>query len=245
MRPRYDRASFRFVAPPGWQRLPPVTRATLVLTVVGYLLVLFVPAFAPAVVADPARILSSAEAWRLVTYPLAIAGIWNVLFGLLLFWSFGSELEPEWGSRRYALFLLLATLAAGLLGAGAAALLLGGAAPLASAAGVSGLLTAVIVGWTLQGPRLPVNFFGVLPMTRRGFAILALVLVVFGELDAARLGPAPVRTAAARLLFVLGGLPVAFLFARGRSPFTRAGGFWRSRRRFRVVRGDDRPTTLH
>ena len=50
-------------------------------------------------------------------------------------------------------------------------------------AGLSGLLTALIVAWALLGPNLPANLFGILPMTRKGFALLALVLVVFGELD--------------------------------------------------------------
>ena len=66
-------------------------------------------------------------------------------------------------------------------------------------------------------------------MTRLGFAALAFVLVVFGELEATRSLP--------RLLFVLGGLPVSWLFVRGprggprfprmRNPFRR--------RRFTVV----------
>ena len=236
------------VGPPGWRALPPVTRATLVLTAAGYLLTLFVPAFAPAVVADPVGILGHAELWRLLAYPLAITGIFNVLFGLLLFWSFGPELEPELGSRGYALFLALATAAAALLGAIAARLLLPGAASLAAGAGVSGILTAVIVAWTLLGPHRPVHFFGVVPMTRRGFAILALVLVVFGELDMARLSPVPVPFALARLLFVLGGLPVAWFFAR---KWRGRGGAWSMarlfrRRRFRVVKGDDDlPPTVH
>jgi hypothetical protein len=67
-------------------------------------------------------------------------------------------------------------------------------------------------------------------MTRLGFAAIALVLVVFGELEQTR--------SLARLFFVLGGLPVAWLFVRGgrgggprfprmRNPFRR--------RRFTVV----------
>lgn len=248
MRPRYEMGNVRVVGPPGWRALPPVTRATLVLTAAGYLLTLFVPAFAPIVVADPAGILGRAEVWRLLSYPLAITGIFNVLFGLLLFWSFGPELEPELGSRGYGLFLGTATAVAALLGAVAARLLLPGAASIVAGAGVSGVLTAVIVAWTLLGPHRPVHFFGLLPMNRRGFAILALVLVVFGELDMARLSPAPVPFALARLLFVLGGLPVAWFFARrwrGRGATWSPARLFR-RRRFRVVRRDDDfPPTIH
>jgi hypothetical protein len=59
----------------------------------------------------------------------------------------------------------------------------------------------------LEGPSQSLLFFGVFPMTRLAFAAIALVLVVFGELESSR--------SLMRLLFILGGLPVAWLFARG------------------------------
>jgi len=218
----------RWVGPPGWRRLPYVTRGFLVAIVVAYVTGVFRLLPLGVLAADPARILSG-EVWRLVTYPLVVVGIVNALFGLLLAWSFGSELETTWGSRTYGLFLLLAALLAGVLGT-ALALLVPGAG-LLPGYGLSGLLTAVIVAWALLGPSLPANLFGVLPLTRKVFAILAVVLVAFGELETSR---SPVQ-----LAFALGGLPVAWLFARrgGGRPFTGS-----RRRRFTVVRGgwDDR-----
>jgi membrane associated rhomboid family serine protease len=221
--------ALRFVGPPGWRLIPPVTRAILVSTAAGYLATLSLGM--SILVLAPVQVLSG-EVWRLVTYPLVNVGILSVLFDLLLLWSFGSQMEPRFGSRRFALFLFLATLSAGALGVLADRLLprwafgagFGWAAP----------LTALIVAWTLEGPSLPTNFFGILPMTRLGFAAIALVLVVFGELEQTR--------SLSRLLFVLGGLPVSWLFRgsgrgrgmrlpRSRSPF--------SRRKFRVVSGAD------
>jgi hypothetical protein len=68
-------------------------------------------------------------------------------------------------------------------------------------------------------------------MTRLVFAAIALALVVFGELEQSR--------SLARLVFVLGGLPVAWLFVRG----FRGGGprfrFPGRRRAFRVVGRED------
>ena len=208
----------RFSAPPGWRRIPPVTRGALVAVGVGYLLTLAAPASAVWLALVPAAVLAG-EVWRIVTYAIVEASIVSVLFDLLLTWSFGSELEPRWGSRRFALFLLSATALAGGLG-----LLVGGGV------GLAPTLLALIFAWMLEGPSQRLSFFGVLPMTRLGFAILALVLVVFSELQTSR--------SLARLLFVLGGLPVAWLFVRGfrgggprfprmRNPFRR--------RRFTVV----------
>jgi len=228
MRPGYE---VRYGGPPGWRHIPPVTRGTLVLTIVGYLATLFPALPVGLLTAAPERVVPGGEIWRLVTYPLVSIGIVSVLFSLLLLWSFGSELEPEWGSRSYALFLVLATLSGGLLGVGAA-LLLGGA--FGTGYGLAGPLTAVIAAWTLEGPSRPTNFFGVLPMTRKVFGAIAIVVVAFGEIEQTH--------SVARLVFVLGGLPVAWWWARRRPPRgripLRMPRLFR-RRRFRVVGGGD------
>jgi membrane associated rhomboid family serine protease len=208
----------RFAAPPGWRRIPPVTRALLVLVAAGYLLTL---AWPPAVLW--LALLPGApfvwQIWRFVTYALVNGSITGVLFTLLMIWSLGSEIEPRWGSRRFTVFLGAATIVAGLFG-----LVVGGGA------GFTPAILALIFAWMLEGPSQTLSFFGVLPMTRLGFALLALVVVVFGELESTRSLP--------RLLFVLGGLPISWLFTRGlrgggprfprvRNPFRR--------RRFTVV----------
>ncbi len=200
--------------------MPPVTRALLVLVAAGYLLTLAWPAGAAWLALAPGAG-RAGEVWRLITYAIVDVSIVSVLFDLLLTWSFGSELEPRWGSRRFALFLVVATVVAGALG-----LLVGGGV------GLAPTLLALILAWMLEGPSQRLSFFGVLPMTRLGFFVLALVLVVFSELQATR---SPLR-----LLFVLGGLPVSWFFARPprggprlprmRNPFRR--------RRFVVVDSD-------
>jgi membrane associated rhomboid family serine protease len=208
----------------------------VVLTAAGYLAGLFWLPFAGHLAAIPELVLPGLQLWRLLTWPVVVIGVWNVLFGLLLFWTFGSELEPEWGTRRYASFLLAATAAGAVLGTGAA-LLLGGEG--LRFFGPSSLLTALILAWALRGPSAPVSFFGVLPMTRGVFGLVAVGLAVFGELDATVGHPWSVKVA--RLVFALGGIPVAWLFSRRRgSP---GGGGWRGpsrllrKRRFTVVEG--------
>jgi membrane associated rhomboid family serine protease len=229
-----------FAGPPGFSRLPNVTRALLVLTAGAYLagLLRLVPMLLLTVF--PERIWPGFELWRLVTYPLVVLGIFNVLFGLLILWMFGWELETAFGSRRFGLFVLTSVVASAVLGCGVA--LLFPRAGSVAGAGLSGLLTAMIVAWALLGPNLPANLFGILPMTRKGFALLALVLVVFGELETSR--------SLAQLVFLLGGLPVAWLFARASRrggggtvrPFRRRWNPFR-RRRFTVV--EDRSGRVH
>lgn len=219
-----SRYSLQFGGPPSWRRIPPVTRAALVLVAAGYLLTLLWPAGAVWLILAPRAVLAG-EVWRLLTYAVVTSSIGAVLIDLLLLWQMGSELEPRWGSRKFALFLVLATLASGVLGA-----VVGGGA------GLSPTVLAVIFAWMLEAPSQSLLFFGVVPMSRFAFAALAAVLVVFSELEATR--------SLLRLLFVLGGLPVAWLFVKG--PFRGGGGprFPRmprfGRRRFSIVTGSDR-----
>jgi len=229
MRSAYE---IRTVGPPGWRRLPAVTRATLVLTVAGYVASLIPSVPIALLTAIPERIWPRLELWRLLTYPLVNVGIVSVLFSLLLLWSFGSELEPSWGSRGYALFLTLATISGGLLGVAASLLL---ASPFGAGFGLAGPITAVIAAWMFEGPNLPTNFFGVLPMTRKIFAVIAVVVVAFGEIEQTH--------SIARLAFVLGGIPVSWWWAKRGRRFAARGGpslprFFR-RRKFRVIPGDD------
>ena len=163
-----------FAGPPGWSHLPNVTRALLVLTGAGYLAGLFAPSRMRLLAVFPELVWPALELWRLVTYPMAVIGIFNVLFGLLVLWMFGWELESVFGSRRFGLFVLSSVVASAVLGCGVA--LLFPRAGAMAGAGLSGLLTAMIVAWALLGPGLPANLFGILPMTRKGFALLALVL---------------------------------------------------------------------
>ena len=208
MRPAYR---LRWAGPPGWRRIPAVTRALLVLVAAGYLLTLAWPPGSLWLALLPGAPFVW-QFWRLVTYAFVNGSITGVLFTLLMIWSLGSEIEPHWGSRRFTAFLGLATVVAGLLG-----LAVGGGAGFAPA------LLALIVAWMLEGPSQPVSLFGFFAMTRLGFAILALVFVVFSELEGTRSLP--------RLLFVLGGLPISWLFVRG----LRGGGprFPRMRNPFR------------
>jgi membrane associated rhomboid family serine protease len=232
VRPVGANGSIRFAGPPGWRRIPPVTRGTLLLAALGYLAVVFTGLPLKYLSAIPSAIVAG-QVWRLVSYPLVVQGIINILFGLLLLWSFGSELEPHWGSKAYAWFLLVVTVMAGACGTAVALLIGSHGAFDPSFGGLSGVLIAVIVAWALLGPDLPTNFFGILPMTRKVFALIALIVVVFGELEQSH--------SLVRLVFCLGGLPAAWFWTRRRrTPFTRSSlpRIFR-RRRFRVIRDDD------
>ncbi len=232
MRPNGAYGSVRFAGPPGWRRIPPVTRGTMVLAAVGYLATIFLSFPSLQLGLEPFRIYPHGEVWRLLTYPVVNVRIITILFDLLMLWWVGSELEPQWGSRGYALFLILATLSAGILGA--ATSLSFPSIGFDMAWGVGSPLIAIIVAWALLSPGLPANFFGLFPTSRTGFAVVAVLIGVFGEIESH-----PLKQAFARAVFILGGVPAAWLWVRfvGRRTVHlnfHAPRFLR-RRRFRVV----------
>lgn len=228
----YGYREVRYVGPPGWRRLGPVTRALLLLTAGGYLASFSLPVRALLVTAPP--LVARGEVWRLLTYPIVNLGIVNVVLLLLFLWFTSPELESDLGSASFAAFLAAATIAGS--AASTALSLLWPGAGMASGYGIGGPLSAIVVSWALLGPSLPLRYFGVVPLTRRGFAVVTLVINTFIELEQTR--------CLAGVVFVLGGLPVAWYWARGRRGrgvrFTwRVPRFLR-RRRFRVVKDEDR-----
>ncbi len=111
----------------------------------------------------------------LVTYPLIIGGIINLLInGLMLYW-FGGSLERGWGTRTYVLFLLAANVAAALLWTLGCALF-GGLAILASP---WLMISSVIVAWAWLNPEQTILFWFVLPLKARWIGWLDIVLLYF------------------------------------------------------------------
>lgn len=232
------------VGPPGWRRLPPVTRALLVLPVFGYLLFVFLRRAIGFLVVDPVDVFKKLQIWRLLSYPLVETSILSLLFAILFIWTIAPELEMVFGSRSFALFLLACAAVAALVAMGAAVLLDPGflkngesaldvLAWRATGWGLTGLLTSIVIAWALLAPHRSELLFGVLPMSRTLFAVLATIVAAFSKLQTSLYLP--------QLLYVLGGIPVAWLWVRrgGRSlPFS-LPRFMR-RRRFRVVDEDKR-----
>jgi membrane associated rhomboid family serine protease len=52
--------------------------------------------------------------WQLVTYMFLHGGIWHLLFNMLTLWFFGSQLERDWGTRRFLRYYIYCGLAAGI-----------------------------------------------------------------------------------------------------------------------------------
>ncbi len=109
--------------------------------------------------------------WQLVTYQFMHANFSHIFFNLFALWMFGSELEQEWGSRKFITYYLLAG-----IGAGLAQLLispmLGEFGP---TVGASGAVYGIMVGFALTFPERTVMIFPIFVPIRAKFMIIGLI----------------------------------------------------------------------
>lgn len=190
--------------PPGWNAIPGVTKILLVTIAAVYLVSLVAGGLIGWLVLEPVLATRGLELWRFVTYPVVQTNIISVLLYGYMFWAFGSRQERIDGSQRFAWFLLLATLAAGGLGALADLLMYGGGA---AYAGASGLITTFLILWAFREPEQEILAFFVVPMKVKWLVSIIVAVVVFSEIEHG--------FSLARVLYVLGGAPVAWYWARG------------------------------
>ena len=165
----------RFSAPPGWRRIPAVTRALLVLVAAGYLLTLAAPTVAIWLALVPGTVLAG-QVWRLahlrtrecVDHERSLRS--------------SPDVEPRQRDRARVGLTPVRAVPRERDGPCWRPWTLSSAAARASRRP----LLALIFAWMLEGPSQHVSLFGLLPMTRLGFAILALVFAVFSELEQTR-----------------------------------------------------------
>lgn len=123
----------------------------------------------------PMEVLPGAP-WQLLTHALCHAGIWHILFNLLLVWWVGRELEALYGPKRYLLFYVLAVVAGGLAFV-AGARWQDNPAP---AVGASGAVMALLVLYAFHYPRREFLIYGILPMQARWMVALYVLIDVYG-----------------------------------------------------------------
>lgn len=106
--------------------------------------------------------------WQLVTYQFLHANFQHIFFNLFSLWMFGSELEAEWGSRKFVTFYLLAGVGAGLVQL-VVSPLIGSIGP---TVGASGAIYGVLIAYALTNPDRRVMFFPIfIPIKARTMII--------------------------------------------------------------------------
>lgn len=161
----------QFATPP----LTPVVKALLIAMAAFFLLNLSLETFAQFSLSGllglvPAR-LAQGWIWQLVSYAFLHAGLFHLLFNLLVIWTVGGELERLWHTKTFLGFLLTCAVGAGLT-YGLFSLLGIGPGPNAPVVGSSGVVYGLLLAYgILFGDRM-MYFFMLFPMQARYFVML-------------------------------------------------------------------------
>jgi membrane associated rhomboid family serine protease len=150
-------------------RIPAVTGAliglTLVLSIAGAVAAQARSPLAGWLILVPERVWNG-EAWRLLTWIFVEGDPLALLFGCLGLWWFGSDLNHDWGPRRYlALVLSLAVLPA-LVTCGVGRLLWP-TLLVTPYFGIWAVVDALLIAWAVLYPHRPIFVYFVLPLGGR------------------------------------------------------------------------------
>ncbi len=109
--------------------------------------------------------------WQPFTYVFLHAGIFHLLFNLLVIWTVGGDLEGLWGRKTFSSYLLVCGLGAALF-YGIFALAGIGPGPMSPVVGSSGIVYGLLLAYgILFGDRV-MYFFMLFPMQARYFVML-------------------------------------------------------------------------
>ncbi len=179
------------------------TSVLIALMIAVSVMVRVVPSLAPYIVFIPSSVLT--VPWSVLTYGFVATDPVGVIFGALILYSIGGQLETVWGTRRFVLFSIGATALAAV--ATALVALVWSTAREVPYPGSSVMTGALWVAYGLWvGPR-QANFWG-LPMTGNQLAALGAFFVA---LNAIFSHPILMLPSAFALLF-------AYLASRGYTP---------------------------
>jgi membrane associated rhomboid family serine protease len=239
-----NQESMQCAVPP----MTPVVKTFLILSGGVFLLQLLLGQFAGFALSGvlgfvPGR-LAEGWVWQPFTYVFLHAGLFHLLFNLLILWTVGAELEAVWGAKTFLAFFFVCGVGAALC-SGLFSLVGIGPGPWAPVVGSSGVIYGLLLAYgILFGDRL-MYFFLLFPMQARYFMLLLGGIELVSSVFYSRDGVAH--------LAHLGGMAFGFLFLasmaawrkRSRSSYQdQQAGKLRQKRlkkagHLRLVRGED------
>lgn len=159
---------------------------------------------------QPRAIFENLRIWQPATYMFLHAGIFHILFNMLMLWMFGVELERMWGSRYFTKFYFVSGVGAALTTVGLSLTPLPFAEGLyhSLTIGASGAIYGVLLAYALYFPHRPIYLYFVFPIPARYFV---LILGGIALVSSTRGGGGVAH------LTHLGGLVAAYLYLKGGS----------------------------
>ncbi len=203
---------------------------------------------APLAALAPVAILRG-EVWRILTWPFVQTDVLGLLFGGYMLWSLGQQLSYAWSERRFVTRFVGYTVGASI---GTTLLAFVWAEASLPHAGIWPIVLALLVAWAMMSPDRQVNFWGVLPMTGKTLALIAVGATILSGLFSG--GIPGIGRVAPHLI----AIAIAFFQARGlggRRSLSRQAREWfaerdmkRRAKHLKVVKKDgsgDRPRWMN
>ncbi len=158
----------------------------------------------------PNEVVGSGYVWQLFTYGFLHANFWHVLFNMLTLWMFGSQLESNWGSRRFLEFYGICLAGAGLVTVAVSYTGIMGISPYVPTVGASGAVYGLLAAFgILFGDREIFLFPLPISIKARYMVLILIGIALYGALQAAAGRAEGVANVAH-----LGGALVAWLYLR-------------------------------
>jgi membrane associated rhomboid family serine protease len=104
--------------------------------------------------------------WQLVSYMFLHGSFMHILFNMLALWMFGSELEYEWGAKRFLQYYFVTGIGAGITNA---VFQPHSTVPIV---GASGAIYGLLLAFALHWPNRPILIWFLFPMPAKYFVIL-------------------------------------------------------------------------
>lgn len=153
----------------------------------------------------PAFVFRELRLWQFFTYMFLHGGLWHIIFNMFVLWMFGSDLEKEWGERRFLHYYLITG-----MGAGFVYYLSALNSPIPTI-GASGAIFGILVAFGMTFPEkiITLLIFFVFPVSMRAKHLVILFAVIELLLH---LSPGSAR-GVARFAH-LGGMLVGYLYLK-------------------------------
>ena len=140
--------------------------------------------------------------WQLVTYMFLHQGIFHILFNMFALGMFGSDLERNWGTRRFLFYYFLCGIGAGLT------VVLFSPSSLTGTMGASGAIYGILLAFGMLFPDRLIFMYFLIPIRAKYFVMIMGGIELLSELS---LPGGPISH-----LAHLGGMGAGLLFLRGR-----------------------------
>src|SRR5262245_10976579 len=156
----------------------------------------------------PEAVVRGFYVWQLVTYMFVHAGVFHLLFNMLVLWMIGTELERIWGTRYFLKFYFVTGIGAGALTVLISLLPFGFTAALYHAVivGASGAIFGLLLAYALYFPERLIYMYFLFPIKVKYFVAILGAIELYSSL-AVQSGVASVTH--------LGGLLVGYLYLKG------------------------------